>query len=381
MNITIKPNILITMRKNRRIPVSVLADKLKISEEEYLSYENEPREVTVEEASKIAKIYKRNWSLFLLDTPPEKPIFGQDHRTKDNKKSGIGYLTYDALEEANYLIDFITSIAEDKTNHIPKFETTDKPREMAKKLREILKVSLEDQGKIPTTPDAIKFWIKKLGSIGINVSTHKLGEDDGVRAFSIFRDFKAIIVLNSEETDNGKLFSLMHEVGHILVRNTGVCDLHRDSIESFCNEFASQILIPNETFESLLERYKVTAENAEVTSQTLARSLRVSRLAVLTRMLTTKIIGTTLYDKLSAEEHKKFHLQKQVKRKRQKESTSKPIVNPYVVRRARLGNLFLGDILQAYNQSKITPFEASNYLGFKPQTIGKFDEWAGTHEG
>ncbi len=381
MNITIKPNILITMRKNRHIPVSILAEKLKISKEEYLSYESEPREVTIEEASKIAKIYKRNWSLFLLESPPEKPNFGQDHRTKDNKEAGIGYLTYDALEEANYLLDFVTSIAEDKTNKIPKFDTTDKPKDMAKKFRDILKISLEDLDKLPSTADATKFWIKKLGTIGINISTHKLGDDDGIRAFSIFRDFKAAIVLNSEETDNGKLFSLMHEVGHILIRNTGVCDLHRDSIESFCNEFASQVLIPSETFDLLLERHKVNAENAAITSQTLARSLGVSRLAVLTRMLTTKIIGTTLYDTLSSEEYRKFYIQKQQKRKRQKDSSVKPIINPYVVRKARLGNLFLGDILQAYHQSKITPFEASNYLGFKPQTIGKFNEWVGTHEG
>lgn len=381
MNITIKPNILITMRKNKHIPVSVLAEKLKISQEDYLLYESEPHDVTVEEAAKIAKIYMRNWSIFLLDTPPEKPNFGQDHRTKDNKEAGIGYLTYEALEDANYLVDFVTSIAEDRTNNIPKFNRTDKPQDMARKFRETLKVTLDDQAKLPSTPDAIKFWIKRVGTIGINVSTHKLGEEDGVRAFSIFRDFKAVIVLNSEETDNGKLFSLMHEIAHILIRNTGVCDLHRDSVESFCNEFASQMLIPNETFELLVEHHKVTAENSETTSKTLAYSLRVSRLAVLTRMLTEKIIGTTLYDTLSAEEYKKFYLQKQLKRKRQKDSTKKLIINPYVVKRARLGDLFLGDILQAYYQSKITPFEASNYLGFKPQTISKFNEWAGTHEG
>ncbi len=57
------------------------------------------------------------------------------------------------------------------------------------------------------------------------------------------------------------------------------------------------------------------------------------------------------------------------------------MINPYVVNKARIGNLFLGELFNAYHSGKITPFEAGKYLGFKPDKISKFNEWATSNGG
>ncbi len=359
------------------MPEEVVASRLKISVEDYREFESNEHEVTVAEANRIASIYKRNWSLFLLKDAPARPNFGQDNRTANNQKAALGYLTFEAVEEAKYTLEFIVSSSEDTSNKIPQFDRASDPEVMAEKFREAINVPADTNEKMPDATTALNFWIERLGQIGINVSSYKLGEDDKVRAFSLFKDFKATIVLNNEETEKGKLFSLMHELGHILIRNTGVCDLSRDNIESFCNKFASHVLIPTSRFIELVEKYNVSDENADDTSASIARSLKVSKLAVLTRMLENDFIKSKCYDALAAEEYKIFNIRKQQLKKGRE--GKKPIINPYVVRKARIGNLFLNEIFEAYHQARITPYEATRYLGFKNAGIvGKFDQWVGT---
>lgn len=377
MNVTLKPSILKSMRQHRNMPEEVVASRLKISLQDYRELELNEREVTIAEANRIASIYKRNWTLFLLKDAPVRPNFGQDNRTANNQKTALGYLTFEAVEEAKYMLDFIVSSAEDTTNKIPQFGRASDPELMAEKFREEINVPSDTNEKLPDATTALNFWIERLGQIGINVSSYKLGEDDKVRAFSLFQAFKATIVLNSEETDKGKLFSLMHELAHILIRNTGVCDLSRDNIESFCNKFASHVLIPTARFIELVEKYNVSDENANETSASIARSLKVSKLAVLTRMLESDFIKSKCYDSLAAEEYKIFNIRKQ--QLKEGREGKKPVVNPYVVRKARIGNLFLNEIFEAYHQARITPYEATRYLGFKNASIvGKFDQWVGT---
>jgi Zn-dependent peptidase ImmA (M78 family) len=384
MNILLKPEIVKGLRRNKPIPLEIIAKKLGISVEEYKQLEEQEKELDSAEAQKLASMYGRNWTVFLLNEAPAKPNYDEDHRSTNNQKTGLGYKTYEAVEEADYLIDFIVDIAEDDDNKIPVFTTKLSPREMAKRFRKEINLQFKDQPEFENTADAIKFWVNRLAKIGINVATYQLGDDDGIRAFSLYRKTKAMIVLNTDETDNGKLFSMMHELAHILLRNTGVCDLNRSDIENFCNQFASELLIPDDVFTQLLEKYAVTSENAAETSPKLARRLRVSRLAILTRLLETKTISTKQYDALSREEYLKFNMLRKAKRDRQErrsESKKSLAINPYLVHSARIGGLFLAELFNAYHSGRITPFEAGKYLGFKPKTISKFNEWATHNEG
>lgn len=383
MNIVLKPELVKGLNR-RGIPTDVIAKKIGVSVEEYKQLEQQETEVEQALAEKLARVYGKNWTVFLLNEAPGNPSYDEDHRTTTNKEAGLGYKTFGALEEADYLINFISEITEEPENKIPVFTTRMTPAQMANAFREAIGLPFEKQPKFEKTTDAIKFWTRKLASIGINVSSYQLGEDDGIRAFSLYRNTKAMVVLNTDETDNGKLFSLMHELGHILLRNTGVCDLNRSDIENFCNQFASEILMPEAAFQELIKKYEVTAENASETSIKIARRLRVSKLAVLTRLLQSKTISSGQYDALATEEYKHFNALKKAKRERERqgrESNKPVIINQYSVNKARIGTLFLGELFSAYNSGRITPFEAGKYLGFKAKTINKFNEWASHNEG
>lgn len=384
MNVTIKPTILKTLRENRRIPTQSMAEKLKMPKESYEAYEENEMSLSIEQAGKIAKIFKRNWTVFLLNEPPEKPRFKNDNRTNNLQTSGIGLKTYDALEEANYLLNFIVEITDDKTNKIPTLSSELPASALATEFRKTINRPVDKDPEFRDSGEALNFWIKQLGSIGINVSRFPLGENDGVRAFSIHKDNRAIIVINSDDSNNGKIFSLFHEVAHILRRNTGICDLHRDeNAESYCNNFASEILVPTNRYQALIRDLTINNDTALRQATEIAKKLKVSRLTILTRFLKGRLISKTKYDDLYQTElasYQKYKEQQEAIRSAAKaKGTIK--INPYALKRARLGRLFTNEIFDAMHQSRVSPFQASKYLGFSVGKIGSFNEWVGQNEG
>jgi Zn-dependent peptidase ImmA (M78 family)/DNA-binding XRE family transcriptional regulator len=378
MNVTTKPKTIETLRKNRGIPIDAMAQKLKISNEEYERLEREQIELTVDEAEKIAKVFKRNWTVFLLDNPPEKPNFAHDNRLTNLQKKGIGIKTYDALEEANYLLNFIIDISNKNENKIPRYEEKVSATALAGKFRKSINMPFEAQPKFQYSTEPLSFWIIELAKAGINVSRFPLGDDDGLRAFSMYKKRKAIIVLNVDDSDNGKLFSLFHELGHILRRHTGICDFHEDEdVESYCNIFASEMLIPQLNLNEDLEHIKVDEDNAIKIASEISRKYKTSRLAVLTRFLRSGYISKSTYNQFYSEELEGYKKHKEEKLKKQKEK--KPQINPYAVKRSRLGTLFTNEIFEALHNSRISPFTASNYLGFSVNKLGAFNDWVAQH--
>lgn len=384
MNVTIKPTILKTLRENRRIPTDSMAEKLKMTKESYEAYEENEVLLTIEQAGKIAKIFKRNWTVFLLKEPPEKPRFKNDNRSSSLQRSGIGLKTYDALEEANYLLNFIVAITDDKTNKIPALSADQPASALASEFRKSINCPVDKEAAFRDSGQALNYWIKQLGNIGINVSRFPLGDGDGVRAFSIHKENKAIVVLNSDDSNNGKIFSLFHEVAHILRRNTGICDLHRDeNAESYCNNFASEILIPSVKYQELIKELVINNDTALEQATELSKKLKVSRLTVLTRFLRSQLITKTRYDELYWTELASYQSYKEKQEAVRSAAKAKGgiKIHPYALKRARLGRLFTNEIFDAMHQSRVSPFQASKYLGFSVGKIGSFNEWVGQNEG
>ncbi len=139
---------------------------------------------------------------------------------------------------------------------IPKFETiNDSPskKQFVKYIREKLDVSLDEQ----------KSWIRKNNSTDKNhynflnkwkeIITEKMGilvfESEAVvlkemRGLCIFYDEVSIILLNGKDTTNGRIFSLFHELTHLLLGESAICENNELSDEEiFCNAVAGEFLV------------------------------------------------------------------------------------------------------------------------------------------
>lgn len=66
-----------------------------------------------------------------------------------------------------------------------------------------------------------------------------------MRGLCIYHDIVPIILLNGKDSVNGRIFSLFHELTHLLLGESAICgdDLERD-IEVFCNAVSGEFLVP-----------------------------------------------------------------------------------------------------------------------------------------
>jgi len=72
-----------------------------------------------------------------------------------------------------------------------------------------------------------------------------------IRGFSLVREERPpVIVISSQDSPNGRIFTLFHEYSHILLEESGLCipseviDKGQQDVEKFCNEFAGNFLVP-----------------------------------------------------------------------------------------------------------------------------------------
>ena len=103
-------------------------------------------------------------------------------------------------------------------------------------------------------------FLKKLSAYLLNkwkeLITEKMGilifETEGVvleemRGLCIFHEEIPIILLNGRDTPNGRIFSLFHELCHLLVGESAICENNELSDEEiFCNGVAGEFLVPED---------------------------------------------------------------------------------------------------------------------------------------
>jgi len=214
-------------------------------------------------------------------------------------------------------------------------------------------------------------WYKKLleNKLQIIVMEYELGSDD-VRAFSLQTDI-CVIVLNEKDQVQVKLFSLFHEVCHLIRRQSGICSIdpkeaERSQNERFCDVFASEFLMPNaELYEEVSKHQKpLSYENVKK----IAKHFGVSRQAMLIELDQRQLSGPKYheYEARIAEEDE------EVIAKRRRKSSTGGYRNWANVYHNRLGDFALRETETAFHDGRISYTEAMDILDLTSKYAKKF---------
>ena len=109
------------------------------------------------------------------------------------------------------------------------------------------------------------------------------------------------ILINSCDTDNGKLFSLVHETAHIWIGtnsfyNTPYADSRStNALEVLCNAVAGELLVPAGLF---LEKWEQTAGSALDRTGSLAKYFHCSRYVIIRRALDNQKVTSQKYNEV-----------------------------------------------------------------------------------
>ena len=172
----------------------------------------------------------------------------------------------------------------------------------AKQLRELLNAPLSKQKQIGKLSDAFEYWRDCFYSVGVFVFKEAF-KDSSISGFCIYDTEFPVICINNSLSASRQIFTLLHEIYHI-IRQTGGVDLLDDSIitaqsydgieiERLCNRFAGAFLVPDDDFIKVIKRInRITDDMVEK----LAKSYCVSREVIMRKLLNQGIITSDQYE-------------------------------------------------------------------------------------
>ncbi|MGH7193451.1 MAG: ImmA/IrrE family metallo-endopeptidase, partial [Candidatus Saccharimonadales bacterium] len=206
---------------------------------------------------------------------------------------------------------------------------------------------------------------------GVLVFQSKRSELTEMRGYSIAQFPLPVVVLNRKDAPAGRAFTLLHELTHLMLRSSGVCDLDErpdrspgdQRTEVYCNHVAGAALLPRR---SLLAHPAVQAHGGEPAwrqdeLELLARHYSVSREVVLRRLLIAGRTSKPFYEKT----------RNQLQRDYEKRQKNEGFVTPSADAVSTAGKPFVRLVLGAYNDDRLTTSDVSDYLGVKLKHLDK----------
>lgn len=356
--IELVPYVLKALRETSGYSVEEVAKKLKTSEEKVNAAEEGKSSFTLTQIKKLADMYDRPLVAFFSDSAPKLHDL-IDYRINREKK--ITPQVYSAERRAKYLSEQIKDLS-NKRSQIPTFPEKLSPEELAKEFKKYLR---SESTKFEKPQKKLPYYKNILEDIlTIVIIEYPLKADD-VRAFSTSSDISAI-VLNEVDKPSIKLFSLFHEVCHLLKRNAGICslDIEEDDqgIETYCNQFAAEFLIPSDDLKNEIKKF-MRIDEEEINK--LTETYGVSKQTMMIRLLRLRYIEKETYQAFKNKiDEKKIEVISEQK-KFGRRNWDKIYLN-------RIGNLSLQEVKKAYNKENITFYEASDILDLKTKCAERF---------
>ena len=238
---------------------------------------------------------------------------------------------------------------------------------VAGQIRSFLQTTAEKQFKLSTEYEAYNFWRDAIETSGVLVFQGSLPLQE-MRGFSLAEFPLPVITINSKDHPFGRIFTLIHELTHIMLRSAGVCNLRDgDEVEVFCNAVAGETLVPSQLLknEPLFKEHAGKAEWSDDSVKTLASRYAVSREVVLRRLLSLGIISNGFYQRKREALIKEYAAQV-------RKSAGGPSQEAMAIGRA--GKSFSRLVIDSYRQEKISPVDASQYLGIKIKYLEKVEK-------
>lgn len=212
---------------------------------------------TLRQAEKLAQTANVPFPFLLLEHPFETHIKLPDFRTIGGK--GVSHASPEleqVINDCQSRLDWYKEYAEGtgitRVNLLSQRTINDNPEESAQRIRELLgwepsKYSYGDRAVSELAAMIEQQGILVMRSSMVQHNTHRPLDLQEFRGFTLIQDGYALIFINTKDTKSGQVFSLAHELGHVLLGEPGVSGEQIDGapeVERWCNSFAAELLVP-----------------------------------------------------------------------------------------------------------------------------------------
>lgn len=375
----INPKILKWARERAGFSLEEVANAFKKDIETIRGWESGNNAPTYIQLEKLAyQLYKRPIALFFFPAPPEESDEKKEFRTlPDFEIENLSSDTLYALRQAKAMQLSLRELNDGKNpaerkiyREIP-ISFRDDLISTTDQVREYLAINLEDQIAWKNHDIALKAWRDSIEEKGIFIFKRTFKQAD-ISGFCLIDEEFPLIYLNNSTSKSRQIFSIFHELAHILLQTNGITKSDTSyinalkgearEIEIFCNQFAAEFLVPSKDFDRNLER---NIFDDHFISD-LASRYKVSREVILRKLLDRNLISKNDYE---------MKAKKWISEYEESKDRKKGGGDYYATQAAYLGENYLKLVFGKYYQGQCSLEQVADYLNMKVQNVPNLEQF------
>ena len=359
-----------------------VAKRLRVKEEKILDWENGTASPTYRQLEDLSKIYAMPIEIFFYPDPPDIP--------KSDIKLRALYEEY--LQDTPTEILFVMNNAEIMQNNLRELCYGKNPSgklithqifdgssicDWAEKVREYLSAPLTEQTELKDRFKALKYWIEKLADVGVYIFKENFN-NNAYSGFCLNDPEFPIIYLNSQMLPQRQIFTIFHELFHLLKEKSGIdfsdnqdawnyLAQSTQEIEKTCDMFASEFLVPSGDFRQTIKTKKID-EALNTNRLDDVKDIKdncltplAKRYSVSNDMILRKLIQTGY---LSDSDYKKYQSQPDISKKKNKGRPSY-----YTIQLSHLGEPYVHLVFEKQAEQGFEDHVVAEYLRVETSKI------------
>lgn len=334
---------------------------------------------------RMAAQYRRPLLTFYLSEPPAKGARGQDFRTLPPEHSRRDDALVDALiRDVRARQGMVRALleAEDEATPLPFVGSVTMREGAAAVLASIVDTLSLNLAQFRGSPGynrrgktGFAYLREQAERAGVfvlligNLGSHQSNIDiETFRGLALADPIAPFVVVNDQDAQSAWSFTLLHELAHIWLGETGVSGANPSAaVERFCNDVAARFLLPTDEIRGEKELSKAPFETVLARINQIAEERNISRSVVAYKLLREGLIAEDVWLGLSALFRKHYKANKEAERSRDRDGSGGP--NYYTVRRHRVGARMIDLARRMLADGALVPSKAAKLLGVKPANV------------
>ena len=381
--ITLQPELLRWARERAGLTQDDLAKKIPVNPDRVRAWEQTGK-ISIAQIDKLAaKTYTPLGYLYLPE-PPDESLPIRDFRTRSGDaptrpSPDLLESVYQMQRRQNWMRDDLIEGGADPLNFVGAYSLTDSHTEVAAAMRAALGLATGWAESVSSWNKALTLLRNRLDEAGVlvvfngivgNSRSRKLAPQE-FQGFALVDKYAPLVFVNARDFVAAQMFTLAHEVAHLLVGEEGLSVFERlhpaadHATERFCDQTAAEFLVP----QAELQAYWPAAARANDPFQAIARKFKVSAIVGARRSLDLGLIDRSeffnLFERFVEE-------QRTILQKRSKGSGSF-----WNTQKWRIGPRFGGACYRAAKAGHLPYREAYSLTGLKADSFERMPEEMG----
>ncbi|MEX5410446.1 ImmA/IrrE family metallo-endopeptidase [Atlantibacter hermannii] len=359
----------LNLKSSKQSGASILSD-----------YESGQKEPTSKKVGEIAKLYHRPLLTFYLSKPPVIQKKGEDYRTVPDSipleaNGNVDAIVRDIFVRQSIVREaLIDSDDAENKDFVGCFKDMPDVTDAAAYIYKRFNISISEFRRQGTAHDAMGYLRKQVEKEGVFIllignlgSHHSSVSTSYFRGFAIADKIAPFIVINDNDSKAAWSFTLLHELAHILIGESGISNTSiAHKIEKYCNDIASNILLPADDLSSVKIDDTSNFDELSKVIQERAAFYNVSPSLIAYRLFRDDKISLEDWEQISSH-FKELWMKSKVKKEDEKKSSG----TYYATKRHKTGGALLKVVKNSILDGVITETKAGKVLGVSPGNVAR----------